>query len=272
MGFRKIGDEFLVNTTMADFQGESSAAALTGGRFVVTWTDTSASGGDTSLAAVRGQIFNADGSKAGGEFLVNTTTESAQATSSVAALAGGRFVVTWTDMSETGGDMSAGAVRGQIFSADGSKSGGEFLVNTTTANDQYGSNVTTLKDGRFVVTWSDYSRTGGDLNGWAVRGQMFNADGSKTGGEFVVNTTTANDQRGGNVTTLKDGRFVVTWDDTSAMSGDLSSSAVRGQIFNADGSKSGGEFLVNRTTAGSQLDSDVTPLADGGFVATWTDG
>ena len=33
---------------------------------------------DTSAAAVRGQVFNADGSKAGSEFLVNTITDSTQ--------------------------------------------------------------------------------------------------------------------------------------------------------------------------------------------------
>jgi hypothetical protein len=81
-------------------------------------------------------------------------------------------------------------VRGQIFNADGGKAGGEFLVNTTTTGDQYGSAVTALGDGRFVVTWTDDSATGGDTSGGAVRGQIFNADGGKAGGEFLVNTTT----------------------------------------------------------------------------------
>ena len=34
----------------------------------VTWADTNLTAGDTELAAMRGQMFNADGSKAGGEF------------------------------------------------------------------------------------------------------------------------------------------------------------------------------------------------------------
>ena len=81
-------------------------------------------------------------------------------------------------------------MRGQIFAADGLKSGTEFLVNTTTASAQFDSSVTALADDRFVVTWTDASATGGDTSGDAVRGQIFAADGSKSGPEFLVNTTT----------------------------------------------------------------------------------
>jgi hypothetical protein len=55
---------------------------------------------------VRGQIFNADGGRRGGEFLVNSTTD-VQEYSAVTALGDGRFVVTWTDGSQSGGDTSA---------------------------------------------------------------------------------------------------------------------------------------------------------------------
>lgn len=73
----------------------------------------------------------------GNEFTVNTTTVGEQIGSSVAALADGRFIVTWTHSTVGNGeDLSGAAVRAQIFSADGSPSGSEFLVNTTTENDQ----------------------------------------------------------------------------------------------------------------------------------------
>ena len=32
--------------------------------------------------------------------------------------------------------------------------GPEFLLNTTTTNDQFATSLTALADGRFVVTWS----------------------------------------------------------------------------------------------------------------------
>jgi Ca2+-binding RTX toxin-like protein len=52
------GSEFLVNTTTASTQSEPTITALADGRFVVAWTDSSSSGGDTSSFAVRGRILD----------------------------------------------------------------------------------------------------------------------------------------------------------------------------------------------------------------------
>ena len=111
----------------------------------------------------------------GAEFLVNTTTANFQSQPTITALPDGRFVVSWTDNSASGGDMSSFAVRAQLFNADGSKSGAEFLVNTTTANGQLQPTITGLADGRFVISWTDYSAVGGDTSGTAIRAQVFAA-------------------------------------------------------------------------------------------------
>jgi Ca2+-binding RTX toxin-like protein len=266
-----FGTEFLVNTTTLLGQFEPTITALADGRFVVAWTDNSQSGGDTSSFAVRAQIFNADGSKSGAELLVNTTTASNQDEPTITALADGRFVVAWTDASASGGDASSDAVRAQIFNADGSKSGTELLVNTTTASNQADPTITALADGRFVVAWTDSSASGGDTSSLAVRAQVFNADGSTSGAEFLVNTTTANGQDTPAITALADGRFVAAWTDASASGGDTSSFAVRVQIFNPDGTPSGTELLVNATTTAAQEQPTIAALADGRFVVAWQD-
>ena len=209
----------------------SSITALADGRFVVSWTDLSSTGGDTDGYAVRAQILNADGSAFGAEFLVNTTTSSDQFGSSITALADGRFVISWSDGSQTGGDTSSYAIRAQVFNIDGSTSGAEFLVNTTTTGTQYESSITALADGRFVISWSDGSQTGGDTSSYAIRAQVFNIDGSTSGAEFLVNTTTIGNQTGPSITALADGRFVVSWTDDSATGGDASGYAIRAQIF-----------------------------------------
>ncbi len=157
-GATAFGTEFLINTTTTNSQSEPTITALADGRFVVAWTDGGASGGDTSSDAVRAQVFNADGSKSGAEFLVNTTTTNGQSEPTITALADGRFVVAWTDGSASGGDTSGCAVRAQVFNADGSTSGAEFLVNTTTTSGQFEPTITALADGRFVVAWTDSSR------------------------------------------------------------------------------------------------------------------
>jgi len=267
----KRGEEFLVNTTTQGDQRQPSIEAFPDGRFVVVWNDQSETGGDTSADAIRGQIFDAEGAKSGEQFLVNTTTTSTQSFPAVTTLPDGRFVVTWTDQSQAPGDTSVIAVRGQIFTATGAKQGGEFVVNTTTTGAQFGPQITTLPNGRFVVAWMDLSATGGDTSSFAIRGQVFEADGDTLGNEFLVNTTTAGAQSDHAITALSNNRFVVTWTDGSQTDGDTSGSAVRGQIFNADGVKVGGEFLVNRTTAGSQILPELTALPDGRFVAVWLD-
>ena len=267
----KFGTEFLVNTTTSSNQSEPSITALSNGRFVVAWSDLSQTGVDTSGFAVRAQIFNADGSPEGAEFLVNSTTTGNQSPPDITALANGGFVVVWHDSSQTGTDTSDLSVRAQVFGANGTKSGGEFVVNSTTFDRQYLASTAALSDGSFVVAWVDSSQTGGDTSGLAVRAQVFAANGSKSGAEFLVNTTTSGGQYGPSLTALTGGRFVVTWNDDSLTGGDTSSGAIRAQVFNADGSKAGTEFLVNTTTNDAQAQPDITALSNGGFVVTWTD-
>ena len=91
-----------------------------------------------------------------------------------------------------------------------------------------------------MVSWQDDSATGGDTSASAVRAQVFNANGSKSLAEFLVNTSTANYQYDPAITALADGRFVVSWTDGSARGGDTSGAAVHAQVFNGDGTKSWG--------------------------------
>jgi Ca2+-binding RTX toxin-like protein len=275
--------EFLVSSATSTFQSDSSVTVLADGRFVVTFSDESRGGvgpnADGSGSAVRARIFNIDGTQSVPEFLVNITTARDQSDSNVTALVDGRFVVTFTDTSESGTGTNADdnnlAVRARIFNADGSQSVPEFLVNKTTSSAQFASRITALADGGFVVTFTDGSLSGAgsnaDASDSAIRARIFNADGSQSVPEFLVNTTTANDQSDSSVTALADGRFIVTWTDLSLSGGDTSGVAVRARIFNRDGTQSVPEFLVNTTTGGSQGLSSVTALADGRLVVTFSD-
>lgn len=85
----------------------------------------------------------------------------------------------------------------------------------------------------------------------------------------MVNTTTAEDQRESAVTALANGQFIVTWRDESETAGDTDGSAVRAQIFDAEGKKIGNEFLINKTTSRDQSQSAITVLSDGRFVVSY---
>jgi hypothetical protein len=208
--------------------------------------------------------------KLGSKFLVNTQATDQQLWPSAATLNNGGFVVTWIDFSSLS-DGSASSIKAQLFDASGAKVGSEFLVNSSTANNQLQPEVTGIGGGNLVITWTDYSGTLGDTDVSSIKGQMFNAAGARLGSEFLVNTQTAKDQINPSVAGLSNGGFVVTWQDNSGMLGDPSGCGIAAQIFNNGGYKVGSEFLVNTATNGDQTTPRVASLANGGFVITWDD-
>ncbi len=310
----RYGPEFLVNTSTANNQFAPATAALADGRFVVTWWDET---GDEWGDGVRAQIYNADGSTAGPEFLVNTTTDRAQDDPSITALPDGGFVISWRDSSETDGEYYGSSIRAQVFGPEGAKAGPELVVTAEPALYHAGPVTTALADGRFIVGWTwvgetgttirlqifnaDGSKDGPEIEataatensqivsaitllpddrfilGWTeggiddtrVRAQIFNADGSKSGAELPVSTTTVGLQTAAEITVLTDGRFVIAWDDNAQFGGGSPANALRAQLFNADGTRSGDELLLKTVTNGRSFDPDITALPDGRFVATW---
>lgn len=266
-----VGAELLVNSAVAGDQSRSSIAPLPGGGFVATWTDASASAGDASGTAIRAQFFDAAGVRVGSELLVNTTTLNNQQDQAVTVLASGNVLVTWADTSLLGGDNSGSSVRGQLLSSTGVRIGVEFLVNTVTTADQTTPVAAALSNGGFVITWADSSRLGGDTSGFGIKGQLYSSSGARVGTEFLVNTAIQGNQNQPVVAALASGRFVVAWTDQSRQGGDLSGTGIKAQVFDNDGTRAGGEFLVNTTTVNGQTQPAITALPSGGFAVSWTD-
>lgn len=266
----RFGSEFQVN---APTFGEKYTPFITGladGRFVVTWRDSGRFQSDDRGSSIKAQVFNADGSRSGQEIPVNPAATSNHYTPVVTTLADGRFAIAWFDVGNSASGPSDFDVRAQIFNADGSPVGADIVVNTTTLARQFEPSITALADGRFVVTWQDDSRTGGDTSNWAVRAQIFNPDGSHSGNEFLVNTSTAGTQGQPEVVALQNGGFVIAWKGLEDTLGHFTP-AILAQMYNPDGSRLGGEFLVNTTPTRAEKELDVTELSSGRFVITWED-
>ena len=266
--YKRKGDEILVNTATANNQSGGNIALLPGGGFVVVWSDGSMTGADTSSFAVKGQRFDADGNPVGGEFLVNSTVTGNQSGPTVATLASGRFVVTWSDASATGGDTSSIAVRGQIFEANGTPVGGEFLINTVTANSQSLPAIVELSGGGFVVSWTDASLIGGDASGSGIKAQIFDAAGAKVGGEILVNTETSGSQGPSSLIASGLGRLRGRLDRRDHRSGGGVFGSIRLQLFDAAGAKVGTEQIVNSANEGNFNSTTITALGSG-FIVTW---
>ena len=251
--------EFQVNTYTSGFQGTSSVAAASDGRFVVVWMSDAQDG---SGFGIFGQRYDHLGQPLGTEFAINTYTTGIQRDPSLGMDAAGGFVVVWA--SQRLDDTDYG-IFGQRFDASGAKTGGEFRVNTYTTNRQDHPRVAVNGDGSFVAVWNDASR---DLSGSAVTGQRFDASGAKVGSDFQVNTQTDNSQEFPAIAADRAGNFVVVWESRLQ---DGSSYGIFGQRFDRNAAKVGTEFAVNTYTLGAQLFPAVASDSRGNFVVAWND-
>ncbi len=148
-----------------------------------------------------------------------------------------------------------------IGMATGAKVGPEFRVNSYTPNVQNDQRVSSDGTGGFVVVWLGYSPDDPSRGSFARR---FDSSGAPVGTEFLVNTTTAGLQGGGDVAPDGSGGFVVVF-HTITTTEDL-----LGQRFDATGAKVGTtEFPVNVHVPGNQGQEAVASMPGGGFVVAW---
>lgn len=156
----KVSGEFQINTNTARAQNPS-VAAFRGGGFIVAWEGTDAAG-----SGIFGQIFNASNAKVGGEFQINPDIPATQDSPSVAALAGGGFIVTYVSIQGT----TVGIYGRQFFDTSNANPGSEFQINNyTTPINQFPS-AAALEGGGFIVSWSYRS---------GIFGQLFDANATK---------------------------------------------------------------------------------------------
>jgi hypothetical protein len=242
-----------VNTFTTGYQWEPAVAMDANGDFVVVWEDLDQ---DVSGSGIYAQRYNASGAAIGGEFRVNDDPDDLPSEPAVAMDAAGNFVVVW---------MSAAGVRFDIFaqrySAGGLALGPEFRVNTMTTLDQFYPAVAMDADGDFVVVW-DYGLFDGSPGG--IFGRRFNSAGVPVGLDFQINTATTDVLPTPDIAMDSYGNFVVVWEGL-----DGNSSGIHAQRFNAAGVAIGGEFRVNTTTAGSEINPAVAMDSDGNFVVVW---
>ncbi len=196
-----VGTEFQVNTYTNNNQSAPRAAMAADGHFVIVWHSSTQDG---SGWGVYGQRYNADGSKAGGEFRVNAYTYSDQSDPSVGIDSSGNFVVAWTSYQYDGYDIF-----GQRFASDGAAIGGEFHVNTYTNGYQQQPRVAMAGDGAFVIAWGDSN--GYDGSSWGVFAQRYAAGGVVVGGEFRANSSTNGEQYYPSAAWGVDGNFLIAW-------------------------------------------------------------
>jgi hypothetical protein len=249
--------EVQLNNTTGNDQFQVSLAANAGGGFVAAWQHYH----DGSNYGIRARRFNADGTPIGSDFQANSYYSNQQERVALAPLTDGGFVAIWDS---NGQDGSGWSVYGQRFLVDGSKTGGEFKVNTYTPSTQYMCDVASAANGSFVATWGSDNEDG---NNYGVYAQRFKADGSKNGNPFRVNTYIVSTQYEPAIGAHADGRFAIAWQSIQQDGADW---GVYLQRYNADGTPAGNETQVNVFASYSQHQPDVAMLPNGTTVVVWT--
>jgi hypothetical protein len=251
-----VGLEFLVNERTTGVQSSPQVASGADGDFVVVWRATDG-GGD----GVFGRRFSSSALALGGEFQVNLVTIGNQNYPHVGARADGDFVVVWTSSPQDGSYVGVFARR---FASSGAAQGGEFQVNTYTLNDQLNYSVGVDSDGDFVVLWSSDNQDGSAEGMFA---QRYDSAGVPLALEFQVNVTTLGSQDRGRVGVGEDGDFVAAW---YSQNQDGNLRGVFARRFDSAGVGLGGEFQINRHTAGDQTPFSTLREPDGAFVVGWS--
>ena len=114
-----------------------------------------------------------------------------------------------------------------------------------------------------MVAWTT---DGPDGSSFGIAARRFDASGNPVGDEFVVNTSTASRQYGGDVASDANGNFVVVWE--SYYGGFPQPSDLFGQQFDAAGHRVGAEFAIG--SGGNNYSPSVSVPPSGTFVVSWT--
>ncbi len=256
-----VQNAFVVNTTTTGMQVTPRIGVYpnTGG-FLVVWEDQS--GLDGSTYGIAGQVYSKTGVANGAEKVLNLVKTGAQRYPDAVGVSSGHVVVDWT-----GAD---GHVYSRKFdtlgqAVDDQK---EAQINTTYTNDQSRPALASNADGTYIATWQSDGQDGSSLG---VIGQRYDATGTKTGTEFVVNQTTADMQQNPSVASDSSGNFVVAWQGYNAadLSG-LDAENIYFRLYGADGTALSSETIANSKTVDSQLQPDVARLPSGQFGVVWT--
>lgn len=217
--------------------------ALSGGGYVIAWSDLSA-----AQPGLRAAVFDASGNKIVSDLLLNGVTGRTQTLPDITATADGGFVILWQSQ------QTGTSARFQAFDASGNSKGDQINVgNTTTGTNA--PKITALSDGNLLISWND----------GISHFQKYTVSGTKIGSEITVEGLFYQD-----VTSLDGGGFLLTAYRNNS-DNPLETSGQYGQIYDASGNRVGDEFLIHKAVQTPASVSPAVELAPGKFAVAWTD-
>ncbi len=259
------GADFVVNAINGMNEGGAGVVTLVDGNVFASWSvtypsDPDAPYGNPNPNDLFVRILNENGVGQTADLPLNGAQDSLQDSQTVTPLHNGGAFVAWQSF-----DKGVGAfeIHGRFMNADGTPHTPDFQIN---ADNPLSGNMepsaATLTDGRVIVTWA----TNKDIH-TGVEGHILNADGTVSGPDFAVFSTTGGAVEP-HVTALPDGRALVLWSDFEVATGNN----IYARIVNADGTMTDGAFVVNSDMNKEMNDQhpNASVLANGDVLITWT--
>jgi hypothetical protein len=203
------------------------------------------------------------------EAQLNTTLTGTPATIGLQGLSSGNFLLRFESPE---GGTNGTEIRNRVFSVDTNgnftpvsinSSTNDYLVNTTTSGEQTGVRSNRLADGRVLEVWQ--STDTGDGSGYNIRARYMSSSGTPTSSDFVLNTTTADNQRSPTILGFNDGRRLVWWHSFENHTTD----AIRGRWVDHDGVLGASDFVITTLADTSVPGFTLALLADQSVVAVY---
>jgi hypothetical protein len=248
----KVGANFLVNDDHGSaLQRCSSIGMDANGLMCIAWEDER--NGATDIYRC---VTDAAGSPLGANLRLNGDGPggAAQYYASVAG-GDGRFLVAWTDM-RAGSDSTD--IYAQYVDGNGTPVGSNFLVNSDGSGaSQWYPYVAMDSSNNAVILWMD-TRNGP----YQMYCRRYDSNRNPLGPEFAVQDSTGYGYYG-SAAMNRSGRFITAWMDTSD---------IYCQAFRADGTRIGGNILVNLDLPGVYHGYPSCAIDEQGrFVVAWED-
>lgn len=260
-----------VNTLTAGLQHLPGIAALARGGLAIAWVDENTDTAGNPVAVIRAQVLSATGSKVGPEIIVSTTAVGQATAPSRAALADGRFVVSYATANVSGGTVVATSVAAAAYNADGTVSTAAFPAAVGGSNLSEPV-VAQAADGTLLVATVHAQGSSSDIR---IEPLLLQGTAALPFPAPVATITVGIPaqselfSRAGVVAGLSSGKSVVAWQTNPIADGGRFE--IRAQMLNGDGTASGSVILVSTSDFFDQTQPTVTGLAGGAFAVGWTD-
>jgi len=252
-----VSAEFQANSTTFLDQDYPNVDMASDGSFVITWRSEEPVSPRPSkrMYDIFAQRFDADGSKLGAEFRVNTTTTNIQEQPNVGIADDGSFVIIWKSFHAD----QTGDIFFQRFAADGTPQGPETQANTFIPQRQEYPDIFIQPSGNFVFCWRGFDS--------GIKVRIFDSNGTPLTDEIQVDTFTQGSTARPKISGIPgSSSFIITWSNSAV---DGSYSGVLAQQFFGSGAKNGAEFIVNTTIEGVQNYPSVAAFPDSTFLIAY---